>query len=301
MTENKLTELLGKRAALLSLIEMGLGSILHSYKVPLSGHFLSLNQIFILSHTTWMTKFKHVGLHISLATAALKSLSPAGKRLTPMLAITAQGMLFSLGVILLGVNLAGMLLGGLLSCLWAFVQPVLFIYLLYGQTSIDVATYFLKEINKFTTIDLNILAWAVAIFIGAKIILALSLVTLSRFISVESVEKYEQIMIEKAALKKKKEVNPNLSPFLLTLKDLAHPLFIISTILTGVFFYFAEASFAKTMWQMLRPLGIAFIIFYLVRIYPLDNLANFLSKIGLHGLAATLKKTISLVSKNRES
>jgi hypothetical protein len=301
MPENKLTELLGKRAALLSLIEMGLGSILHSYKVPLSGHFLSLNQVFILSHTTWMTKFKHAGLHISLATAALKSLSPAGKRLTPMLAITAQGMLFSLGVILLGVNLAGMLLGGLLSCLWAFVQPVLFIYLLYGQTSIDVATYFLKEINKFTTIDLSILVWALSIFIGVKIILALSLVTLSRFISVESVEKYEQMMIEKAALKKKKVVNPNLSPFLLTLKDLAHPLFIISTILTGVFFYFAEASFAKIMWQMLRPLGIAFIIFYLVRIYPLDNLANFLSKIGLHGLAATLRKTISLVSKNRES
>lgn len=301
MSQNQLTTILGKRAALLSFIEMGLGSILHSYKIPLSGHFLSLNQIFILSHTTWISKFKNASLHISLATAALKSLSPAGKKLTPMLAITAQGLLFNLGVLLLGINLAGLLLGGLLSCLWAFVQPVLFIYLLYGQTSLDVAQYFLKEVNKVVTIETHTLLMAVIFFIALKCILAIILVILSRFLGKESVEKYEQMMIARAALKKRKPAAEGQSTLLLTLKDLLNPLFIVSTVLTGLFFYFAEASFATIVWQMIRPLGIAFIIFYIVRVVPMEVCTNFLSKIGLHSVAETLKKTVAIVSKDRDT
>lgn len=42
-------EILGREAAALSLVEIGLGSILHGLKMPFTGYFLSLNQGFFLS------------------------------------------------------------------------------------------------------------------------------------------------------------------------------------------------------------------------------------------------------------
>jgi len=33
----------------------------------------------------------------------------------------------------------------------------------------------------------------------------------------------------------------------------------------GIFFYCNEASFAQTIWQLLRPLAIAILSFYLIR------------------------------------
>ena len=45
---SKTIEKISAAAALLSLTEIGLGSLLHSFKIPFAGHFLSLNQGFIL-------------------------------------------------------------------------------------------------------------------------------------------------------------------------------------------------------------------------------------------------------------
>ena len=94
------TEEIGKQIASLALIEVGLGSLLHSLKIPLSGHFLSLNQTAFLSRSSFKLNSKKAPLEISLTASILKSLSPAGKKLTPMLAIAAQGLLFYIGIMI---------------------------------------------------------------------------------------------------------------------------------------------------------------------------------------------------------
>src|SRR5262245_25316383 len=111
----------GTYAALLSASEIGLGSILHTFQVPFSGHFLSLNQIFILSRAS--TEVGRNGSllipgSISFIAAALKSLSPSGKKLTPMLAIGMQGILFNTGIVLIGHNIAGRIFGACIASLW---------------------------------------------------------------------------------------------------------------------------------------------------------------------------------------
>ena len=47
-SSDKSIEKISGAAAILSLTEIGLGSLLHSFKIPFSGHFLSLNQALIL-------------------------------------------------------------------------------------------------------------------------------------------------------------------------------------------------------------------------------------------------------------
>ena len=49
-------EILGNYGALLSMIEVGLGSILHSMHVPFSGLFLSLNQGYLLCRVAILTQ-----------------------------------------------------------------------------------------------------------------------------------------------------------------------------------------------------------------------------------------------------
>jgi hypothetical protein len=65
--------------------------------------------------------------------AGLKALSPAGNRLRPMLAITMQGILFTLATRVLGWHRAGLFAGGFLVGLWAGTQGILMQYLLVGQ------------------------------------------------------------------------------------------------------------------------------------------------------------------------
>ncbi|MFP5459829.1 MAG: hypothetical protein ACLGG7_13920, partial [Bacteriovoracia bacterium] len=108
------TSEIGKNAATLSLIEVGLGSLLHGLKLPFSGHVLSLNQSFILTRATLTSGERRDAAVISTTAAILKSLSPAGKKLTPMLAIAVQGQLYYLGLLVAGTGVIGQLLGSLL-------------------------------------------------------------------------------------------------------------------------------------------------------------------------------------------
>ncbi|MGZ3688544.1 MAG: hypothetical protein ACXVBW_09600, partial [Bdellovibrionota bacterium] len=166
----------GASAATLSAVEVGIGSFCHAFHVPLSGHLLSLNQGFLLSRAVIHAK-EHGTRHrflpstISNVAATLKSLSPAGKKLTPMLAISAQGMLYNLGTLILGANAAGILLGSLLLSLWAFAQPVLFYALLFGKP-------WLEGLEQLR-IGSATIYWIVGALIGIKAICAGALVVLA--------------------------------------------------------------------------------------------------------------------------
>ena len=106
-TDPKIT---GFYAGTLSLAEIGLGSLLHGLKIPLTGTFLSINQALFLTRLVKLNRnqpdARTLPFQVSNITALLKSLSPAGKKLLPMLAIASQGLLFTLGTIVFGANRA---------------------------------------------------------------------------------------------------------------------------------------------------------------------------------------------------
>lgn len=116
---------------ILSLSEMFLGSYLHFLRIPLTGQLMSLNQCFWLNVAKNYHK-KASGSKISFKVAMFKMMSPLGKKITPMIAISMQGLLFELGVIIGRRTFAGQLIGSMMMGLWALLQPCLMYSIFLG-------------------------------------------------------------------------------------------------------------------------------------------------------------------------
>ena len=272
----------GQDAALLSAVEVGLGSVLHAFRVPLTGQLLSLNQTFMLSRSTLKLQgiraARTIGFQISLIAALLKSLAPAGKKLTPMLAIAMQGFLFSLGTIVFGANPVGMLVGATISALWAYLQPTLLMLVIFGASLVDVAKYFLDKTSEAVAVTPETLLTVLGALVCLKILVAWLMVFAAISLPESVVTRYQRKLL---AIRMKRKLDPAKSsavgesaPSKLTLvrsalKDLTNPLFLVSLGLTGLFFVFAESSWSTTVWALLRPLTIGFLFFYLLRWLPL--------------------------------
>lgn len=281
--KSNLIDHIGKNAALLSIIEIGLGSLLHSFKIPFTGHTLSLNQGFILGRASLKARHhqnaRFVGCSIANVTALLKSLSPAGKKLTPMLAISAQGFCFSVGTVVFGVNPIGIWFGMSLLSLWAFVQPVLLYYLLYGKTMIHIAEYFYEKLTKTFQFEHETLLLILFNVIAVKLVLA-ALVTFAIFWLPEDFieKKYRRLIgLAKKSGRWQRQLQadkPKLSftrNALLALRDLFNPLFVLSLLVTAAFFVFVDTSATKLIWALLRPIAVGYLLFLIIRIVPFEK------------------------------
>jgi len=261
----------GRDAAVLSLIEVGLGAILHGFKIPLSGNFLSLNQGFLIARSSLRSGSRLQGIKVSNIAALLKSLSPAGKKLTPMLAIASQGVLFSLGTGVFGLNLIGLSVGMVLLALWSFIQPVLIYYVFYGKALLDMGDYFLKkfaEIFHFSPVNL---VWVLLAIIMVKCILAIGIAFCAVYISDGTEDRYEKKLLK---LSKTQRNRPSsvLNPIYGAARDLINPLFIVTFLLMAVFFVFVHSPNAMTVWALIRPFAVGYLIFLFIRLIDFERL-----------------------------
>lgn len=271
-------ELVGRYAAILALIEVSLGSVLHSFHIPFSGNFLSLNQGYLLCRATLagaeLQGGRTVGLAVSNVGAVLKSLAPAGKKLGPMLSLSMQGLLFQVGVSLFGATLPGLLLGMLLLSLWTFVQPVVTYFLFFGANWLKALDFLFEKTVPYTGLTLHALAIILAAVMIVKMLAALGLAIYAwksagasefqdRLLKV-AVEKGVKPLAGKPGAKRG-------HPAWLALRDLLNPLFLFSLAATAFFLYFSEDKLGAKIWIFLRPLAIGFLFFYFSRTLLLDR------------------------------
>ncbi len=275
-------DVLGQDAAVLSACEVGLGSVLHGLHVPLSGYFLSLNQIFLLSRSLFTIRDPRAPLVISTTAAVLKALSPAGKKLTPMLAISAQGGLFTLGPLVFGPSILGAASGAILASVWSFLQPALLAYLIFGSALVKAIESFFAKIQDsltFVEIDATQILWIALALIGLKAILAVGCAALAWKLPDSHFTLWQKRLLAAAAKSPKLEVARTEGSSLstrakLAARDLMSPLFVISMILTLTFFIYADASASQLIWVILRPVAVGFCLFLVVRSIPLDWLES---------------------------
>ena len=289
-------EVIGTYGALLSGVEIGLGSILHSFKIPLAGHFLSLNEAFLLSRALDRGRSLRQGrtLPFSVANIAalLKSLSPAGQKLEPMLAISAQGLLFTIGTILFGANLAGAVLGSILLGLWGFLQPVAIYYLLFGQTLIQVVDYIYKKTHEAFHFEAADLYRVLATMILVKAVASVAVAILAFKISPEKASLYESKMTRSGgSIRSTRHASLVRSAF----SDLLNPLFVVSIFVTSAFLFLTQVKASQAFWILVRPIVIAFALFYLVRRISFERLIFRLEKSGFSGFGKALAKAIKLL------
>lgn len=114
-------------------VEIGLGTLLHSTRVPLRGLTLCSMQAAMLTFASASLSRRSRVLWVAVISAGLKAFSPGGGRVRPMVAISVQGVLFSQTVQLLGWNYLGVGLGGALMGMWAALQGFFLQYLLLGS------------------------------------------------------------------------------------------------------------------------------------------------------------------------
>ncbi|MBD64617.1 MAG: hypothetical protein CME62_05395 [Halobacteriovoraceae bacterium] len=256
--------------AILSTVEIGLGSLLHGLKLPFSGHFLSLNQIFILTLLNRQQAGKNGPALVSSCSALLKTLAPAGKKLTPMLAITMQGQLYTWGLYVLGENIFGRILGGILGGLWSFIQPLLLYLLIFGKGLIDVYDYFFSKLSQFTSLSEQSFITLLLGLIVIKLLLSLGVVLLAHKVTQQQFDRY-QSWTKKFINPRTQKNKPSKSPLKGALSDMFQGFFLFTILLTIIFFVFAKSSYAPSIWIILRPLAMGFLVFYLLRRFPLKN------------------------------
>lgn len=280
-----------KYITLLSLTEIGFGSLVHGLKIPLGGHGLSLNQGFVLmqasrAHNGNRISAARSSSHISLITALMKSFSPAGKKLTPMLAITVQGLLFSTGIFFGGLNFLGYALAMILLSVWGFAQPLLMAWLFVGIHFWDALNLLWQKIAEPIGLE-SIMAWRmILLFVAVKALLAVGLV----FVSDSLADRWNQSLLRKgeAVLRgRKSRAKDSVAPthqqqLARSLKDLLSPLVVISVLLSVVFAWFSDSTQVGLISALLRPLTAAFVGFYLLRIVPTERLVRLFAKNNPH-------------------
>ena len=291
-------EVLGTSATLLAGTEIGLGSALHSAHVPFSGHFLSLNQSFILSRTSFMLRghsgTRQSGFDISVVVALLKSLSPVGKKLTPMLAISTQGFLFSIGTTLFGNTPIGCLCGSLLLSLWAFAQPLLIYLLIFGSTLIAALSHLLEQIAESFSIEAKNLYLVLFGLVLLKALLASAVAIAAFWLPEKAVLSYLLKFNTKSStpIRAQRAAYQASRPSLAALRDLLNPYFFLSLCMTLGFFFFVESSQVSLIWQLLRPISVGYIIFYILRIFPAKEWVRCLERTPLRRWAPLLNATL---------
>lgn len=265
-------------SGLLVTTEVGLGTWIHALRIPLGGQFLSLNQGFLLSFASRKLTRKealNTAYGISTVSAILKSLAPMGKKLTPMLAIWMQGVLFSVGVGLAGTGVAGITLGMMLLSTWSFIQPAVLAMLVFG---VDPLSEWLKLFPGFS----EYVVWIIASAVLFKALLA----GLIGFLALRLPDtKVTQLLQSLSSWKSDQRSSSR------------HWIWLIMTLLIGgsLFFIHGESSVPQFIKYVLRPLAVSLILFWLsgvvVRRIHFERLASHYPVIG--AALARVKRDLS--------
>lgn len=267
---------IASRCALqLSLMEVGLGSFLHAFHIPFSGFFLSLNQCFVLnraflfSDSSTSSESLYLPMTISNTAAIIKTLSPYGKKFTPMLAISMQGLLFNIGIILFGKNLLGRCVGSLLLSLWPMIQPALIYGIIYGSVLLNMSVYYNQMISKFPLFDGMTLQTIVVGYIFIHMFLSLCVCLMTFFLPARLLDSYDNYITSYSPSNLKSLSVPAKRCFLQKLqgvmKDFTSPLFLLSLILSGFFFYATVHSLGSFFFLFFRLIAVAFLTFFIIR------------------------------------
>lgn len=274
-------------AAVQSMTEIGLGSAVHAWRVPLGGHVLSLNQslILVFASRCAATRFEAAAQAAAISSVAglMKLLSPAGKRVMPMIAIVVQGLLFSAGIGALGLNALGCAAGAALLAVWGFAQPVLFAYLLYGQS-------FFHAIEKLwsdTATKLGIdPVWGLRLLllvVGVKLALAGILAVLgwkaepgaqARYLG--RLEAWALRAVPRSAPQGRDSSRP-VHPAWGAALDLLNPWFLGSLVLTAAFVA-ATAAWTASLGLIVRAVAGAWFVFFVLRAIPAEKLQRMFTR-----------------------
>ncbi len=272
-------DIISSYTAILAGTEVGMGSFIHGFHLPLGGHLLSLNQGIILTLAAKRAGNARLASKcvnsISSLSACLKALAPAGKKLTPMLALSVQGVFYSFGFIL-GWNIWGVSASMALMSIWAFAQPLLIYYLFFGHSLFDGIFKLWEDVSKAVGIPLESGLWFLAALVLLKAFVAVGAGIYAWRATEDWERRYVESNIQSKAFTSKAQSHSR--PHLAALGDLLSPVFLVSLGVSLFALYFHQSeSMSQNFWiYLLRPIGVGYAFFLLVRLIPESRVRQYL-------------------------
>lgn len=294
MSDEQVINWMGMYAGLLAASEIGLGGLLHVARIPLRGHLLSLNQIFVLmqaSLTGGPSQSHFSPLTISSIAACLKSLTPMGSKLTPMLAISMQGLLFNIGILAFGHSTLGRLTGGVLASFWAFIQPLCLYGIIFGISGAQTLLKGIQELSRYFSLSEELWLYIGVGFILMKVIL----VIIGALIlpSLRSLHLQAYIQRLSAYMPKTQEVKR--SAWQSAIREICNPFFLVLTVsIAGVAFYHEE-SYLMLAKHVLQPVALGLLMFFILRFIPLKTWTQRLEKKAAYSWVKTFRIALNLI------
>ncbi len=252
-------------AAHLASVEIILGSLGHGFKIPFTGTFLSFYQLYIGLRLMIRDGGTAIQVfNISVIVALLKTLSPSGKKITPMIAIATQGFFLWLGTVMLGETLFGMVVGSALFVSWSLVQSVIGYVLLYGFDFFKMMQFLEQELGSVASVNIYFVILGYWLFrVGIALALILYLVLKKKSSLVWSLDDSFMRRIQNRFVTASPTGHAAL--WKSALRDLVNPIFFLSLVLMTLFHLYRDTSTIETVWFVCRTVATGFVLFYLLR------------------------------------
>lgn len=290
-------ERIGVFAGIGGLVEVGLGSALHAWRVPLKGHFLAYLQNALL--VSFGKPLNGRGLlRISFIESLLKAFSPLGGRLMPMLYIFLQGSIFALPVAALGWNLLSVSIGSVLMAwltlgLWVMVK-----YITFGTSFLTALAGLSSTVGGWFGASWSLEQSAVVLF-GLKAALAL-LVGLAGYYTNLLPRLRRWLPVRAAAPTEAAGEGAGRVPLRRraggALRDLLRGRFLLAFFFSVLLIYFfAHLGLRDLGTVLLRGLCLSYVGFLLLRSLDVHVMARWLDRKGGLGMAASLPTALDVL------
>jgi hypothetical protein len=284
-------ERIGWFGALAGGIEVSAGSVVHGARIPFGGLGMATTQATVLTRAAGPLVDRGRVVWVALLSAAIKSLSPAGQRLRPMVAIAMQGWLYARALKWLGWNRGAVAVGGFLMGAWAGSQGLVMQWLLVGDAlavalnalSAEVAGWFGARAPGLAVL---VTCWLCA---HGAVVATGTLLSWKRGPPAPSSEQLPR-WFSGISMPQRRSWAATLAQ---ALRDLLRPAFWLPLLLIIAALAWAGQPGETLVWVALRALLIGWILFVVVQRLDLPALPERLRRLGMWGPAIAWRRALA--------
>ena len=293
-------ERIGAFAGIGGLVEVGLGSTLHAYRVPFKGHALAYLQNVLL--IAFGKALHGRGLvRISFITAMLKSFSPVGSTFKPMGYIFLQGLSFAAPVRLLGWNPGTVVLGSIMMAWLTLALSLAVNYVTFGSSIFNAYGGVIRSVSGWFGVQGPALAEVLAGAFALKALIAVALAAGAFFGNLQPLVHRLSRQPSRAAASRAGQpaAHPQRSlraTACAALRDLARPRFVIAFLVSVMLLlFFAHLSRRDLMNLVVRGLCISYLGFVVLRRADFRSFGTWLDRRAGLGLGKSLPVALEVL------
>jgi hypothetical protein len=300
-------ERIGAFAGLAGMVEVGLGSTLHAYRVPLKGHVLAYLQNILL--ITFGKSLHGRGLfRISFISAMLKAFSPAGAKFRPMIYIFLQGVCFAAPVRFLGWHFFSVVLGSTLMGALTLGLSLCVDYMMFGKSIFDAFSGAIAFASDVLGVDAPSLAVVIGGAFLLKALISFALATTVYYGDAQPLVRLLRRRGEKKRSDVRADHDGKAAPrsargaARLALRDISRPRFAIMFLISALLLlFFADLSKSDFVSLLVRGLSISYLGFVVIRRIDVRALGVFLDRRMNLGLSESLPAALEVVGRATQS